>query len=137
MTLEPEKIIKVLLIEDSLTDAEILSGYLKQVGIAVIKVSDGEEARAILKQHKLDIVVLDIMLPGQSGFELCHRFKTDVATEHIPVILYSTKQTSVDKLWGYLLGADAYLPKPIDKEKLLHTIAELTQLKGFVGWKNH
>lgn len=130
MNLGLDRMPKVLLVEDSLTDAEILISYLQQIGIAVVKVTNGEEARTTLKLHKLDLVVLDVMLPGQSGFELCHEFKTNVATGHIPVVLCSTKQTDVDKLWGCLLGADAYLPKPINKHKLLDTIAELIRLKG-------
>ncbi|WP_088889268.1 response regulator transcription factor [Leptolyngbya ohadii] len=133
---ELDRVPKVLLVEDSLTDAEVLIAYLKQAGIAVVKVSSSEEACLILQHHQLDLVVLDIMLPGRSGFELCHELKTGLATEHIPVILCSTRQTSVDKLWGSLLGADAYLPKPIDQDELLHTIAELTQLKGLTEWKN-
>jgi DNA-binding response OmpR family regulator len=125
---------QVLLVEDSSTDAERMVSYLQQAGIMVLKVTNGDEARTKLKLHQLDLVVLDVMLPGQSGFELCYELKTNVATEHIPIVLCSTKQTNADKLWGGLLGADAYLTKPINKYKLLNTIAELIRFEGLNHW---
>lgn len=115
----------VLLVEDSLTDAELLSHYLRQAGLIVVGVTNCEEARIKLQLHKPDLVLLDVILPGKSGFELCHELKTNHCTEQIPVVICSTKGTDVDKLWGTMLGADAYLAKPIDQNDLMNTVKRL------------
>ena len=115
---------KVLIVEDSLTDSEVLTRYLKQVGLVVVSVHSGEEAEARLRIEKPDLVILDVMLPGQSGFELCHYLKTNEDTKQIPVVICSSKGTEVDMLWGSLLGADAYIAKPVDLEKLLPIVQQ-------------
>jgi two-component system, chemotaxis family, response regulator PixH len=118
----------VLLVEDSLTETEMLTRYLRQAGLTVISATNGEEARVKLQSQKPDLVILDVILPGQSGFELCREFKTNVNTQGIPVVLCSTKGTEADKLWGSMLGADAYIPKPIDQKTLMQTIQQLTSV---------
>lgn len=72
-----------------------------------------------------DMVFLDVVLPGQSGFELCHDLKTNKSTQNIPIVLCSTKDTEADKLWGAMLGADAYLTKPLNLHLLAQTVAQL------------
>lgn len=114
----------VLLVEDSLTDAELLTRYLRQLGLTVIGVQSGEEAEAQLRLQKPDLVILDVILPGQSGFELCHSLKTNDATKQIPVVICSSKGTEVDRLWGSMLGANAYLAKPVDRQTLLQAIQQ-------------
>jgi two-component system, chemotaxis family, response regulator PixH len=116
----------VLLVEDSLTDAEMLGLCLKQIGLAVISVTNCEDAQIKLQFQQPDLVILDVILPGQSGFELCRELKHSSATRHIPVVLCSTKGTEADKLWGRMLGADAYLSKPIDQKELTNTVLRLT-----------
>ncbi|MBF2001887.1 MAG: response regulator [Synechococcales cyanobacterium C42_A2020_086] len=118
----------VLLVEDSLTEAELLSTYLRQAGLTVVNVKSGEEAQEKLHLHKPDLIVLDVILPGQSGFELCRELKANSATGSIPVVMCSTKNTEADKMWGSMLGADAYLPKPVNHQELLQTVRQL--LKG-------
>lgn len=116
--------ITVLVVEDSLTDAELITRYLEQVGVAVVRVQSGEEAQVKLHTQKPDLVILDVILPGQSGFELCHHLKTNKDTKQIPVILCSSKGTEVDKLWGTMLGADAYLTKPVDTQKIMQIVQQ-------------
>ena len=118
----------VLLVEDSLTETELLTRYLRQAGVVVISATSCEEARMRMRSQKPDLVLLDVMLPGQSGFELCRELKTQDSTSHIPVVICSTKGTDVDKLWGAMLGADAYLPKPVDQGELTQTIFRLTAM---------
>ena len=93
----------VLVVEHSLTDTEVLTRYLRQVGLAVVSVQSGEEAQARLRSQKPDLVILDVILPGQSGFELCHSLKTNDDTKQIPVVICSSQGTEVDKLWGSML----------------------------------
>ncbi|GAB1539284.1 response regulator [Scytonema sp. NUACC21] len=116
----------ILLVEDSLTETQVLTGYLKQVGMTVVCARSSEEAQIKLQSQTPDLVILDVILPGQSGFELCRELKTNSHTQHIPVVMCSTKGTEADKLWGSMLGADAYIPKPVDRQHLLQTIQRLT-----------
>ncbi len=115
----------ILLVEDSLTQTEMLTQYLKQAGLTVISVTSCEEARIKLDLKKPDLVILDVILPGQSGFELCRELKTHVSTAQIPIVICSTKGTDVDKMWGAMLGADAYLAKPVDQKEFTKTVLRL------------
>ena len=115
----------VLVVEDSLTDTEVLTAYLRQFGFTVVSVKSGEEAEAKLRLQKPDLVILDVILPGQSGFEFCHYLKTNEDTKQIPVVICSSKGTPVDMLWGSMLGANAYLAKPVDQQKLMQIVQQL------------
>ncbi|BAZ70521.1 two-component response regulator, CheY subfamily protein [Fischerella sp. NIES-4106] len=126
VTYNNKNMITVLLVEDSLTETEVLTHYLRQAGLSVVSATNCEEARIKLSQQKPDLVIVDVILPGQSGFELCRELKTHTNTSQIPVVICSTKGTEVDKLWGAMLGADAYLPKPVDQKELTNTVLRLT-----------
>jgi DNA-binding response OmpR family regulator len=114
-----------LIVEDSLTDRDRLAGYLQQSGITVQSAKSSEEALQMLKTAPPDLVFLDVVLPGQSGFEFCRDLKTNESTQRIPVVICSTKGTEADKLWGSMLGADAYLTKPVDQQQLTRTVEQL------------
>jgi two-component system, chemotaxis family, response regulator PixH len=116
----------VLLVEDSLTDTEMLTLCLKQAGLVVISFTNCEDAQINLQLQKPDLVILDVILPGQSGFEFCRELKSSSDTRHIPVVICSTKGTKADRLWGTMLGADAYLAKPIDQKEFTNTVLRLT-----------
>lgn len=116
----------VLLVEDSLTETQVLTNYLRQAGLTVVSVKSGEEAHLKLQSQKPDLVILDVILPGQSGFELCRELKANANTQKIPVVICSTKGSKADKLWGSMLGADAYIPKPVNQQELMQTIRQLT-----------
>lgn len=115
----------VLVVEDSMTDLQIMSRCLQQGGLNVVTANSGEEALAKLGTYKPDIIVLDIVLPGCSGYDVCREIKEAAATSKIPVVLCSTKGGEMDKFWGLKQGADAYLVKPVDQEEVLRTIKQL------------
>lgn len=117
----------VLLVEDGLTDIKLMTRYLQQAGMYVVIAQSGEEAETKLSTQKPNLIILDVILPGKSGFELCREIKTNPETSQIPVIICSTKDTDVDKMWANMLGADAYLPKPVDQTELLGTIRQLVK----------
>ncbi|MEO1403191.1 MAG: response regulator [Cyanobacteria bacterium J06635_1] len=119
--------VTALIVEDSLTDRERLTDYLQQSGITVISVQSSEEAILKLQARLPDMVFLDVVLPGQSGFEFCRNLKTNEQTQDVPVVICSTKSTEADKLWGSMLGADAYLSKPVDHQQLIETIQTVMQ----------
>jgi two-component system, chemotaxis family, response regulator PixH len=115
----------VLLVEDGITEMQLLTTYLKQAGLTVMSAQSSEEAQVKLDSQKPDLIVLDVILPGKSGFELCRELKADPSTSSIPVIICSTKDTDADKMWGDMLGANAYVPKPVDPTVFLQTIQKL------------
>lgn len=117
----------VLVVEDGLTDMEILSLYLQQAGYSVMSATNSDEAQEKIDKIKPDLIFLDVILPGKSGFEVCRELKTNPSTSKIPVVFYSTKNSDVDKVWGKMLGADAYLSKPINKEELVVVLNNLIQ----------
>ena len=114
-----------LVVDDSATERSIITGCLKQVGINVSVALSGEEALKKIEQDSPDLIVLDVVLPGRSGFEICRQLKGSENTSKIPIILCSTKGTEMDKFWGMKQGADAYIPKPIDQEELIRIVKEL------------
>lgn len=114
-----------LVVEDSMTDMQIISRCLQQSGVNVLTANSGEEALAKLGSSKPDIIILDVVLPGCSGFEVCREIKDAAATKQIPVVICSTKGGEMDKFWGMKQGADAYLAKPVDQDEFVRTVKKL------------
>jgi two-component system, chemotaxis family, response regulator PixH len=112
----------VLVVEDTLTQAEIMARTLRKAGYSTVSVTSGEDARVKIGEQKPDAIVLDVVLPGESGFELCRDLKRDPETRSIPVILCSTKNTEIDRFWGIKQGADSYLAKPFAGEELVKVL---------------
>jgi len=115
----------VLVVDDGLTDMEILTRYLRHAGYSVIPATSGEEARDKIDMSKPDIIFLEVLLPGKSGFDICRELKNNPNTSKIPVVFCSQRDSEVDRIWGNMLGAEAYLSKPIDKEELGVTLRSL------------
>ena len=118
----------VLVVEDSKTQMEVISSCLQRGGLNVMKANDGVDAMNKISSQKPDVIILDVVLPDRSGFELCRDLKAEVETNKIPVVICSTKASEMDRFWGKKQGADAYLAKPIDQEELLRTVRQL--IKG-------
>lgn len=114
-----------LVVEDSLTEREILTRCLQQGGIKVSAAANEEEALKIIEEHRPDVIILDVVLPGKSGFEICRNLKSEENTKDIPIILCSTKGTEMDKFWGLKQGADFYIPKPIDQNEFVKTVQQI------------
>lgn len=114
-----------LVVDDSLTEMEVISSCLRRGGLNVETATNGEEALAKISSQKPDVIVLDVVLPGRSGFELCRELKAESGTSTIPVVLCSTKGSEMDKFWGMKQGADAYIAKPVDQEELVRTVKQL------------
>jgi chemotaxis family two-component system response regulator PixH len=115
----------VLVVEDSMTEREIITYYLRQLGVVVATAKSGEEALEKLSTYTPDLIILDVVLPGRSGFEICRELKAEDKTSKIPIIICSTKGSDMDKFWGMRQGADAYIPKPIDEEVFVRTVKQL------------
>lgn len=120
----------VLVIEDSVTQREMISNLLRGSGLTVIEASDGVEAletiQRSLPEGKLpDLVVLDIVMPRMNGYEVCRRLKADPKTQHVPVVMCSSKGEEFDRYWGMKQGADAYVAKPFQPTELVGTVKQM------------
>ncbi|MGH1465544.1 MAG: phosphate regulon transcriptional regulator PhoB [Cognatishimia sp.] len=110
---------KVLLVEDEPAQREVLSYNLQSEGFDVVSAADGDEAMLLVDEEVPDIVVLDWMLPGISGIEICRRLKTKTQTRSIPVIMLSARAEEVDRVRGLETGADDYVVKPYSVLELM------------------
>jgi DNA-binding response OmpR family regulator len=106
----------VLIVEDDHNIGNLVRTYLERDGYGVVWVRSGEEALAELERHPLDLVVLDVGLPGIDGFEVCRRVR---ARSEIPVIMLTARDEEVDRVLGLELGADDYVPKPFSPRELV------------------
>mgnify|MGYP001050124767 FL=1 len=116
----------VLVVEDSIPQREMITELLKGNGLTVAAAMDGVEAlEQIQAGEHPDLVVLDIVMPRMNGYEVCRRLKSDPITQHVPVILCSSKGEEFDRYWGMKQGADAYIAKPFQPMELLGTVKQL------------
>ncbi len=113
---------KILIVEDSKSELELMSHYLNESGYNVIKASGGKEALEKALSEQPDVIVTDVVMPGMSGFELCRSLKRNPATEKVPIVICSSKNQEIDRLWAMKQGADAYVTKPYTREQLLRAI---------------
>lgn len=110
--------INILLVDDEEDVVEVVGHFLEQEGYTIHKAYDGEEALAKANAD-VDLIVLDIMLPGLDGYEVCQRLRSRVETETIPIIFLSAKVEEEDQIKGLMLGGDDYLTKPVSPQVLL------------------
>jgi twitching motility two-component system response regulator PilH len=115
----------VLVVDDSPTDSHLLSEMLKKNGYQVTTAASGEEGIVKAKAGKPDLILMDIVMPGMSGFEATRAITRDPDTAGIPVIICSTKGQETDKAWGLRQGAKDYLVKPINEKALMEKIKAL------------
>ncbi|HEU5440313.1 MAG TPA: response regulator [Ktedonobacterales bacterium] len=112
----------ILVVDDSWTNLALMSRALADAGYTVTTAADGKEAIEKARAERPDCVILDVVLPGQSGFQLCRHLKQSAEGRYVPVILVSVKKTPLDVQWGLQQGADAYLIKPFTPHELLSTV---------------
>lgn len=110
---------RVLVVDDEPDLVELVSYNLKKEGFLVSSASDGEEALKKIRGEKPDLVVLDLMLPGIQGMELCRIIRKDPRTENLPIIMLTAKGEEMDKVVGLEIGADDYLAKPFSPRELI------------------
>ncbi|MFQ3649029.1 MAG: response regulator [Gemmataceae bacterium] len=118
---------RILIAEDTPQAAELLELYLSEAGYDTAIASDGEETMRRLKEYRPDLVLLDVMMPRLSGFEVCKRLRSDPATREIGVIMVTAldQQTDIDR--AVEAGTDDFLSKPINKEELFKRVRALLQ----------
>lgn len=120
---------RVLVVDDIPANVKLLEAKLSAEYYDVLTAANGPEALAICERGEPDLVLLDVMMPGMNGFEVCRRLKSQPATAHIPVVMVTTLDQPRDRLQGLDAGADDFLTKPLDDTALLARVRSLTRLK--------
>lgn len=120
---------KVLIVDDNKQNINLLKDFVESWGYETLLASQGIEALEIAKAKRPDIILLDIMLPGISGYEVCHSIKTDTALSTIPIILLTALTDEEDRIHGYKVGADGFLSKPIFYKELRAMVEHFLQQK--------
>ena len=121
---------RILIIEADRSTARLAEYTLQQAGYEVGIASDGFEGlRKALGEHP-DLIILDVMLPGFDGYEICHRLRHKAETANLPILMISAKARKDDKDVGLQVGADEYLTKPVDPSEILARVQALLADKG-------
>jgi two-component system cell cycle response regulator len=120
---------RILVVDDIAPNVKLLEAKLTAEYFDVITASNGREALQMCEQDACDIVLLDVMMPGMDGFEVCRRIKTNPATAHLAVVLVTALDQPADRVRGLEAGADDFLTKPIDEVALLARVRSLVRLK--------
>jgi DNA-binding response OmpR family regulator len=112
----------VLIVEDERDIAELVLYNLEQEGIADSLVADGAQVIAVVARERPALVILDLMLPGMSGLEICRRLRSDAATARLPIVMLTARAAEADRIVGLELGADDYVTKPFSPRELIARI---------------
>ena len=116
---------KILIVDDSPTELHVLTKILQQGGHEALTAADGESGIAAAKSQGPDAILMDVVMPGLNGFQATRKLSRDPKTQHIPVLMVTTKDQETDREWGMRQGAKGYLVKPVDGKELLQKITEL------------
>jgi twitching motility two-component system response regulator PilH len=114
----------VLIIDDSPTELHVFKTQLEKAGFTALTAESGEEGLEKARAEKPDAIIMDVVMPGMSGFQATRQLSKDPGTENIPVIIITTKDQETDRIWGMRQGAIAYLVKPVKEEDLVSKVRE-------------
>ncbi len=117
---QPANAKKILMVDDDVRMRELLQRYLTEQGFSIKTVADSTEMDSVLAQEHIDLLVLDLMLPGEDGLAICRRLRS--AGSAMPIIMLTARGDEVDRIIGLEMGADDYLPKPFNPRELLARI---------------
>lgn len=109
----------ILVVDDDNEIRQLLQEYLQQNGLGVFTAADGVEMDQVLAANSVDLIILDLMLPGEDGLEICRRLRVEIDT---PIIMLTARGEDTDRIVGLEMGADDYLPKPFNPRELLARI---------------
>ena len=120
---------RVLVVDDVLANVKLLQARLSAEYFEVLTARSGEEALEVLQRECVDVVLLDVMMPGMDGFEVCRRIKTATRTKHVPVVMVTALDQTCDRVLGLEAGADDFIAKPVDDIALITRVKNLARLK--------
>ncbi len=116
---------KVLVVDDSKTELMYLTDVLKKNGMSVRTAENADDAFKRLAEEKPDLILMDVVMPGQNGFQLTRAISRDPAYADIPIIMCTSKNQETDRVWGIRQGAKDYVTKPVDAGELMTKIKAL------------
>jgi DNA-binding response OmpR family regulator len=116
---------KILIVEDDPSFSRAVCHIIEKEGYDVITAANGLTGLRMAKEDKPDLLILDVMLPGLDGFEICSRLRHEPQTARLPIIMLSAKGQETDKTTGLKVGANEYLTKPVDRAVLLEKLTSL------------
>ena len=116
---------KVLVVDDSRTEQVYLTDLLEKAGLAVRCASNAEEAMRALQSERPDLILMDVVMPGQNGFQLTRAIARDENYAGIPIIMCTSKNQETDRVWGMRQGAKDYVTKPVNSSELMAKIKAL------------
>jgi len=115
---------KVLIVDDSPTQVFTLRKLIEEWGHETLVAENGDAALEIARQEQPNVILMDVIMPGMSGFQATRKLSKDQATQTIPVIFVSNMDGEADQVWGMRQGATAYVTKPVNAESLFIAISE-------------
>jgi len=124
-----DSVAMVLVVDDNKQNLELLLAYLEDVGCRTNAAAGGSEAIDIIKKAPPDLILLDVMMPKMSGFEVCKRLKNDAKTAHIPIIMVTALNELGDIERAINCGTDDFLSKPVNKWELVTRVRTMLKLK--------
>lgn len=113
---------KVLIVDDSPAQVKLIQGLLEPEGYWPVGLSDPKRVEEAITVERPSLILLDVVMPGRNGFQVCRELKENVRFNAIPVILVTSKDTASDRYWGQQQGADGYVTKPFTREELLRAV---------------
>jgi len=120
---------KILVIEDDAIALRLIEYTLCKEGYEVLLAKDGREGMSKARSEEPDLIILDIMLPGIDGFEVCYRLRSEPQTAHLPILMLSGKAQEIDKATGLKVGADDYVTKPVAPRELVIRVKAVLEKK--------
>ena len=117
---------KVLVVDDTPSIRELIANFLRNSGYQVIEAKNGKEALEKALSNLPDIVVTDVVMPEMNGFELCRSLKKNPVTQNSRIVVCTSKNQDIDRLWGMKQGADIYLTKPFTKEEIMKAVQSIS-----------
>ena len=119
---------KVLVVDDSKTELMFLTEILHQQGHQVRTAENAEQALARLEEEKPDLILMDVVMPGQNGFQLTRSLARNTKFADVPIIMCTSKNQETDRVWGLRQGASDYITKPVNPQELQAKIAALSSV---------
>jgi len=129
MEIPTKKEAKILVVDDIAINLELQKAYLTAAGYEVIEAKSGQEALQKVRDEKPDLILLDVMMPKMSGYEVCKILKNDPETQFIPIVMVTALTSVEDKIRGIEAGADDFISRPFNKTELMARVKSLLRIK--------
>jgi twitching motility two-component system response regulator PilH len=113
---------KVLIVDDSPSQVQLIKSLLEPEGYWPVGLNDPKRIEELISSERPSLILLDVVMPGRNGFQVCRELKSSAEFSTIPVILVTSKDTASDRYWGEQQGADGYVTKPFTREELLRAV---------------